>query len=678
VEPLMGRLVLPWFGGSAAVWTVVVLFFQVTLVLGYLYAHLLVRYVPPRRQMLVHVPVLLATLLVLPILPDASWKPTGNHDPTLRILGLLIVTIGPPFFALSTTGPLLQAWYARGPGQPYRFYALSNTGSLLGLLSYPLLVEPRVGVHSQAYAWSVAYGVFVALGIVIAVGASRAAPASVAAETTPEATKARAGWSARVLWLALAAIPSLLFLSVTNQLTQNVAPIPLLWVLPLAIYLLSLIICFEGARWYRRWLFVPLLPIALGVMAYNLFPVETEIGIVAQIVIFSLALFVCCMVCHGELARRKPPTSQLTSFYLIVAAGGALGGVFVAVVAPQLFAGYFELPLGLVLCAVVVSAALASVWLRRFPGGVGMWAGRAVTVIAAILTVVLGVYALEKELKHEENTRLMVRNFYGALRVTEVGSGVSTAEGGVGLAHRALYSGTISHGEQFLAPTLAPRPTAYYGPHSGIGILLGSAGDSPPARIGVIGLGTGTLATYGRPGDFYEFYEINPLDIKIAQTQFTFLRDSKAHVAIVPGDARLSLERQPDQHFNVLAVDAFTGDSIPVHLLTVQAFSLYFRNLTRHGILAIHITNRYLNLAPVVARAASALGKRAVLIESPGEPESLIDQAQWVLVPNNNQVALTLARVARDPFLGDRGGLLSGEGTRLWTDDYSDVLGALR
>jgi hypothetical protein len=361
----MGRLILPWFGGSAAVWTVVVLFFQVTLVLGYLYAHLLVSYVPPRRQWLVQVPVLLLTLAVLPILPAAGWKPTGNHDPTLRILGLLIVTIGPPFFALSATGPLLQAWYARGPGRPYRFYALSNAASLLGLLSYPLLVEPRVGVHSQAYAWSVAYGVFVALGIVIAVGASRAAPASVAAERTPEATEPRAGPSAHVLWLALAAIPSLLFLAVTNQLTQNVAPIPLLWVLPLAIYLLSLIICFEGPRWYRRWLFLPLLPIALGLMAYNLFPEETETGIVAQIVIFNLALFVCCMVCHGELARRKPPTSQLTSFYLMVAVGGALGGLFVGVLAPQLFTGYFELPLGLVLCALVVSAALASVWLRR-------------------------------------------------------------------------------------------------------------------------------------------------------------------------------------------------------------------------------------------------------------------------------------------------------------------------
>jgi hypothetical protein len=677
----MGRLVLPWFGGSASVWTVVVLFFQVTLVLGYLYAHLLVRYVPPRRQWLVHVPVLLLTLLVLPILPAASWKPTGNHDPTLRILGLLIVTIGPPFFALSTTGPLLQAWYARGPGRPYRFYALSNLASLLGLLSYPLLVEPRVGTHSQAYAWSVAYGVFVALGIVIAVTASRAAPATVPAQTAPRATERRAGWSAHLLWLALAAIPSLLFLSVTNQLTQNVAPIPLLWVLPLAIYLLSLIICFEGPRWYRRWLFVPLLPIALGVMAYNLFPEETNIGIVAQIVVFSLALFVCCMVCHGELARRKPPTNQLTSFYLMVAAGGALGGVFVAVIAPQLFVGYFELPLGLVLCALVVLAALASVWLRRFPGGV--WAGRAVTVLAAILTVALGVYALEKELTHDENTLLMGRNFYSALSVTEVTPRVSVVEGKTRfrLGYRTLFSGTTRHGEQFTAQRLARRPTSYYSLDSGIGLVLRAADEGTgPVRVGVVGLGAGTLATYGRPADSYQFYEINPLDITIAKTQFTFLRESMAHVTIVPGDARLSLEREPDQHFNVLAVDAFTGDSIPIHLLTVQAFRLYLRNLTPDGVLAMHVSNQYLNLAPVVARAASAVGRSAVLIETPpGGPGELIRSAKWVLVVRDRQVAAKIAQLASKVMPVTRAEVLNGHnGTRLWTDDYSDVLGALK
>ena len=338
VELIMGRLILPWFGGSAAVWMVTVLFFQVVLVLGYLYAHLLVSHVPARRQMLVHVPILLATLVVLPILPNPVWKPIGGQDPTLRILGLLAVTVGLPFFALSATGPLLQAWYSRGAGRPYRFYALSNAASMLGLISYPVLVEPRLRTHVQADAWSAAYALFVALAIAIAVRASRSAPA-VRTPTRPLAATRRPAVRAHLLWLALAAVPSLMFLAVTNQMTQNIAPIPLLWVLPLGIYLLSLIICFEGGG-YRRKLFLPLLPLTLGLMAYNLFPQELEVGITGQIAFLSAVLLVCCIVCHGELARLKPPAIHLTSFYLMVAVGGALGGTFVAVVARQILSAF--------------------------------------------------------------------------------------------------------------------------------------------------------------------------------------------------------------------------------------------------------------------------------------------------------------------------------------------------
>ena len=460
VEPIMGRLILPWFGGSAAVWTVTVLFFQVVLVLGYLYAHLLVTHVPSRRQMLVHVPVLLATLLVLPILPNPTWKPVGNQDPTLRILGLLAVTVGLPFFALSTTGPLLQAWYARGAGRssgrPYRFFALSNAASMLGLLSYPVLVEPRLRTHVQADAWSVAYALFVVLGIAIAVRASRSSaerptPARAFAATAPSPSR-----RAHLLWLALAAIPSLMFLAITNQLTQNIAPIPFLWVLPLGIYLLSLIICFEGGGGYRRKLFLPLLPLVLALMAYNLFPEELQVGIAGQIAFYSAGLFVFCMVCHGELARLKPPASHLTSFYLMVAVGGAVGGLFVAVVAPQLFSGYFELPLGLVLCALAILAVLVPGWLGRSPGRV--WAGRAAAGAATALTILLGVYVFEKVRDHNRGDRLTLRNFYGTLTVRDFG--VPSP-----LAGRDLYSGTIVHGEQFLAPKRARRPTSYYGPH---------------------------------------------------------------------------------------------------------------------------------------------------------------------------------------------------------------------
>jgi hypothetical protein len=665
VELIMGRLILPWFGGSAAVWTVTVLFFQVVLVLGYLYAHLLVSHVPSRRQMLVHVPVLLATLLVLPILPNPIWKPVGGQDPTLRILGLLAVTVGLPFFALSTTGPLLQAWYARGAGRPYRFYALSNAASMLGLLSYPVLVEPHLRTHVQADAWSAAYALFVALGIGIAVRASISAAEVPTPARAIAATTQRPSRRAHLLWLALAAVPSLMFLAVTNQLTQNIAPIPFLWVLPLGIYLLSLIICFEGSGGYRRRLFLPLLPLALGLMAYNLFPQELEVGIAGQIAFFSAGLLVCCMVCHGELARLKPPAIHLTSFYLLVAVGGALGGLFVAVVAPQLFSGYFELALGLVLCALVVLVVLAPGWLKRSPGRV--WAGRAAAAAATTLTILLSVYVYGKVRDHNSGDRVAVRNFYGALTVRDAG-----VPGPFAL--RELYSGTILHGEQFLAPQRARQPTSYYGPASGVGVALRAEGlTNKRLRVGVIGLGAGTIATYGRPGDWYQFYEINPLVIQIAKTQFSFLRESPAHVDVVGGDARLSLEREPDQRFNVLAVDAFSGDSVPIHLLTLQAFQLFFRHLAPNGVVAVHVSNRYLNLVPVVARAASTLGKMAVLIDSDrNERGGPIKRAQWVLITGDRALAANLAQIGQGSFLNDH------NGTRLWTDDYSDVIGALK
>ena len=660
----MGRLILPWFGGSAAVWMVTVLFFQVLLVLGYLYAHLLVSHVPARRQMLVHVPILLATVLVLPILPNPVWKPVGGQDPTLRILGLLAVTVGLPFFALSATGPLLQAWYARGAGRPYRFYALSNAASMLGLLSYPVLVEPHLRTHVQADAWSAAYALFVALAIGIAVHAGRSAPEGTAPVKASTAATQRPGVRAHLLWLALAAVPSLMFLAVTNQMTQNIAPIPLLWVLPLGIYLLSLIICFEGGG-YRRKLFLPLLPLTLGLMAYNLFPQELDVGITGQIAFLCAVLLVCCIVCHGELARLKPPPIHLTSFYLMVAVGGAVGGLFVAVAAPQLFPGYFELALGIVLCAVVLLAVLAPGWLKRSRGRV--WPGRAAAAVATALTILLSVYVYGKVRDHDSGDRVAVRNFYGALTVRD------SAVAGP-FAMRELYSGTIVHGEQFLAAARARQPTTYYGPASGVGVALRVEGHANKRlRVGVIGLGAGTIATYGRPGDWYQFYEINPLVTHIAKTQFSYLRESPAHVDVKGGDARLSLEREPDQLFNVLAVDAFTGDSVPIQLLTLQAFQLFFGHLAPNGVVAVHVSNRNLNLAPVVARAAGALGKTAVLIESDrNETGGPIKTAQWVLVTGDRTLAARLAQTGRGSFLDGH------NATRLWTDDYSDVIGALK
>ncbi len=660
----MGRLILPWFGGSAAVWMVTVMFFQVVLVLGYLYAHLLVRHVRPARQMFVHVPVLLASLAVLPILPAASWRPVGGQDPTLRILGLLAVTVGPPFFVLCTCGPLLQAWYARSHGRPYRLFSLSNGASLLGLLSYPLIVEPRLGLHVQAYVWSSAYALFVALAIAITVRAGLAAERTATVSETKAASSAPR-WLERARWLALAATPSLLTLAVTNRLTRNVAPIPLLWVLPLGVYLLSLIICFESDRGYRRSLFLPLLPIALCLVAANLLPGELGVGIVGQIAFFTGALLVFCMVCHGELARLKPAPEHLTGFYLMVALGGALGGLFVAVVAPQIFSDYFELAFGIVLCALVVVLAVAGDLLKRTSARV--WPRRAFALVLAAGTALLGTYVLGKVLVYDRGDRMVGRDFYGVSSVRDIGGSGPEAV-------RMLYSGTIVHGEQLLAPGRALAPTSYYGPSSGFGLLMREENRRPaPNRVGVIGLGAGTIAAFGRSGDSYRFYEIDPLDISIAKTWFSFLRDSPAHVAVISGDGRLSLEREPSQHFNVLVADAFNGDAVPIQLMTLQAFELYFRQLAPGGVLAVNVSNRFLNLAPVVAGAAGALGKQAVRIEDPGDSsERIYSRSVWVLVTGNQRLAARLAHAGHGELLDPN------NGTRLWTDDYSDVLASLK
>jgi hypothetical protein len=582
----------------------------------------------------------------------------------LRILGLLAVTVGPPFFVLCTCGPLLQAWYARGHGRPYRLFSLSNGASLLALLSYPVLVEPRLGLHVQAYVWSSAYALFIALAIAITVRAGLAADrAETVAETKTAAAAPR--WLDRVRWLALAATPSLLTLAVTNRLTRNVAPIPLLWVLPLGVYLLSLIICFESDRGYRRSLFLPLLPICLCLVAANLLPGELSVGIVGQIAFFTGALLVFCMVCHGELARLKPAPEHLTGFYLMVALGGALGGLFVAVVAPQIFSDYFELAFGIVLCALVVALAVAGDLLKR--SSALIWPRRALVLVLAAGTALLGTYVLGKVLVYDRGDRVVARDFYGVSSVRDVGGSGPEAV-------RMLYSGTIVHGEQLLARGRALTPISYYGPSSGFGLLMHEENRRPaPDRVGVVGLGAGTIAAFGRPGDSYRFYEIDPLDISIAKTWFSFLRNSPAHVTVISGDGRLSLEREPSQHFDVLVADAFNGDAVPIQLMTLQAFKLYFRQLVPGGVLAVNVSNRFLNLAPVVAHAAGALGKQAVRIEAPGDPsERIYRRSVWVLVTGDQRLAARLAHAGHGQLLDPN------NGTRLWTDDYSDVLASLK
>ena len=674
VEPLIAKMILPWFGGVAAVWTVCLLFFQVVLLLGYLYAHLLTRRLMVRMQGWLHASLLAASLLILPILPKDSWKPTGPEHPALHILWVLVLTVGLPFFLLSSTSPLLQAWLAsaRKDSGVYRFYALSNAGSLLGLLSYPTLVEPRLSTLRQSWSWSIAYAAFaVACG---AIAVSQRGGSALQRQEGQEAAVVPADSNTRALWVGLSACSSALLLSITNHISQNIAAVPFLWIIPLSLYMLSFILCFGNQRWYRGMIFLRLLGVALGCMAYALSPSLTALPLWILISLFCSGLFICCMFCHGELARLKPHPSQLTSFYFWSSLGSVLGAVFVAILAPQIFAGFYELHASLGTCALV--AVMVHRMDPSSPFQQAGWRPALWGIHALGATVVVALFFPARA--ESADTNRMMRNFYGVLRESdEVAPNVVLLKGDAqpereDLRFRRLMNGTITHGLQFLAPARRDQPTSYYSSNSGIGVACAALAPRGPLRAGVIGLGAGTMAAYGRAGDEYTFYEINPLVLRIAQEDFTFLRDSRAHIAFELADARLTLERQPPQQFDLLAVDAFSSDSIPVHLLTIEAFQLYFRHLRPDGILAVHISNRYLYLEPVVAVAAQKLGKEAVLIESPGDRANEIFLARWVLLANRG-VFQQLSSIEK------AGKLVTASGReKLWTDSYSSLFAVLK
>ncbi len=668
VQPMIGKIILPWFGGSAAVWSTCLLFFQAALLAGYLYAHQSTRSLKPKRQAGLHMALMAISLALLPILPSPSWKPTQAGDPSLRILLLLSATIGLPYLLLSTTSPLLQAWYvAARPGSiPYRLFALSNFGSLLALVSYPFVFEPSFTTHTQAYGWSGTYAVFVVICAAVAWAAMRAknqAEAAPPSATAPPPAASAPSWTMLVIWTALEACASTLLLAVSSHLSANVAPIPFLWVLPLAVYLLSFILCFDRDRVYHRGVFLPLLVLALYGAAYAIYSNEGNPNIAWAIPTFVAALFVCCMVCHGELARLKPDPRHLTSFYLMISVGGTIGGVFVAIIAPRVFHTYFELPLSMVACAALAALVL---WISPQP-----WKGRipigAVRIGMVVLTIGLAVYL--GYLKHNSDKifRLSMRNFYGVLRVRDIAPDEETP------AVRRLIHGTINHGTQLLDAAHRDEPTSYYGPFSGLGRAIAYLRTRGPMRVAVVGLGAGVTASFCRPGDMFRFYEINPLALSIASTWFTFLRDCKADHQVLLGDARLTLEAQPSQHYDLMAIDAFTSDAIPVHLLTREAFALYFRHLKPSGILAVHVSNRYLDLVPVVSRNARDLGKSAIDIDDEDEEADYFSNSDWVLVSGDaaifNAPAFRSSSVEAARYRPN---------LRPWTDDYSNLFQILK
>ena len=672
VEPLIAKVILPWFGGVAAVWTVCLLFFQVALLLGYLYAHLLTRSFGRRAQGWVHAGLLAASLLTLPILPREAWRPMGPEQPALHILMVLGLTVGLPFFLLSSTTPLLQAWFAKEKEDAgvYRLYALSNAASLLALLSYPTFFEPLLTTVRQAWIWSWAYaGAAGVCGVIALRGRAGARGDQQERKVSPT------DWKTKCIWMALSACSSALLLAITNHISQNIAAVPLLWVIPLSLYLLSFILCFDGRGWYLRIFFLRLLGVAVGGMTYALSPELATLPFWLAIGLFCAGLFVCCMFCHGELARLKPEPSQLTTFYFLCSLGSLAGAVFVALAAPRIFSGYYELHVALAVCAVLVILVHRQDPESPLRQANSKPAWVIVNALAAVVVVSLIVTARTQAV----GTKRMVRNFYGVLKVTdEVAPSVAVMKDGARVVtdedlrvHR-LTNGTISHGLEFLSAARRDRPTTYYGENSGVGVALKSMEKRGPLRVGVIGLGVGTIAAYGRADDKYTFYEINPLDVRIAQEEFSYLQDAKAEVGIELGDARLTLEREPAQGFDVLAVDAFSSDAIPVHLLTLEAFELYFRQLKADGVLAVHISNQHLNLESVVAAAAERLGKKAVTVRNENHYAQGVFKATWVLVGSGEAFhgAPEIEKVGNPAAVNGA--------MKLWTDAHSSLFAVVK
>jgi SAM-dependent methyltransferase len=630
IQPIITKAILPSFGGSAGVWVTAMLFFQIVLLLGYLYAWWITRTLSPRMQSLVHAAVLVLSLLVLPVRPRLELALSDAGSPVLAILGVLSLSVGLPYFLLSSTSPLLQAWFAASYSAafPWRLFALSNAASVTALLAYPVLIEPNSTGTVQLSVWSTGYAVLV-------LSACIAAMLHWSAHRVAAPVEAYSGDSENqpLLWIALAACASALWLAVANHLSQEVAPVPFLWVLPLGLYLLSFILCFESDRpWYQPRVFRYLLPAAWFVGGFSIASVQ---GLIFEVSAFSLSLFVWCMFCHGELARRKPKHRQdLTFFYLMIAVGGAVGGLFVALAAPTLFSSYLELPIGIAVCVLLGMALVFDL--------------RSKKRLIRLGVIAFGSFIIATTVRDFTGDVAHMRNFYGASRVMDSGSGAG--------AFRALYNGRTLHGVEFSAADKSMRPTTYYGPESGAGALLASP--SGPRHVGVVGLGVGTLAAYGRPGDVFRYYEINPQVIGIASKYFHFLDSSPAKVDVITNDGRLALAKEPGNSFDVLVLDAFSDDTIPVHLMTEEAFGVYFRLLKRDGSLAIHLTNRYIDLNPIVDAQAAAWHKRATHIHSQAHPDQQILDADWVVISGESD--------SPAPHF------------RLWTDDYSNLFQVLK
>jgi hypothetical protein len=658
VQPLLGHFILPWFGGSPSVWTVCLLFFQTMLVAGYFYSHLLQKKWMLGKNLWVHGCLLLVSCLLLPVIPETSWRPTGGGDPSGRILGLLFVTVGLPYILLSATAPLLHSWHARRSGDAggYRLYAWSNGGALTALVLYPTLLAPNFGRILQSQIWAFAFGIL-ALALIRCGWLARSRSDHHQSDIMPEWSPPP-GAGDRVLWIVLPMLGTLLLTSITQIISQDISVVPLLWVLPLALYLLSHILAFTHGRFYPknvgRWLSC----FASGALVYAL-DREHKAGVLEQLLLFNGGLFLLCWMLHGELARLKPEGRYVSSFYLSLAVGGALGGAFVGIIAPLLFSSYVEVHIGLVCSAV---ALLILVW-RDADGplhqGRKLWAWGLLGLLCIAMTWKL---ASDVQGRHKK-TLFVSRSFFGALQVKTYALRSKPDD-----RIRHLLDGRISHGFQYLDPEKRNLPTAYFVEESGVGLAMLYRPDDEGRNFGVIGLGVGTLASYTDPGDSISFYELNPDVVEVSKRYFSYLNDAGGVVDVHVGDGRLALERAPYQGFDVLVLDAFSSDAVPTHLLTKEAMKIYWRHLDPEGILAINVTNRHINLLPVIQGHALTHQIPAVFVRHRSKSPMGSYVSHWILMSANEDFLAwpPIAMNTSKPPVGHQGPVF-------WTDDHAPV-----
>lgn len=694
IQPMIGKILLPWFGGTTTVWSTILLFSQVLLTGGYAYAYWLLGRLRNQRQAIVHLILIAGSLLILlgtalswsaPLIPDASWRSQTSQYPIWDILRILMIAIGVPFLLLASNSTLTQAWFHRDNPKPtpYRLYALSNTGSLLALITYPILIEPYLTLRTQTYLWSGGYFIFALIAAFLAFktyGLKETAQDTIQNKPSDDVkhpTKRLYGF-----WAILAAIATILLIAVTNQITQEVAVIPFLWVLPLIVYLLTFILAFSGGTLYWRNAYVVAF-FVLTIFSRMLLQMPTA-NIVFQLVIYMLLLFVCCMICHNELYKLRPDARFLPSFYLMIALGGALGGILVTLLAPSVFStGFWELQWGLIACIVMLAVIIQlepkqtpRKKSRKAPQESGKsWRGvKAVVIAIVVLALLQSAYIIYYVNQISTNTLAAERNFYGVLRVWETNEEVPEL-----LAHK-LTHGQTTHGFQFQPEAIRNLPTTYYSEGSGVGLtLLNHPNRADGLRVGALGLGVGVVASYGQAADTFRFYEINPDMIAVAEGNgrfFSFLQDSEATIQMVAGDARVSLEQELEngdpQAFDLLILDTFSGDAIPLHLLTKEAFETYLKHLKGDGIIAVNVSNRYFNLDQAVYRLADEFGLSTALIQARGDGLQSYDSV-WLLL-SYNKVFLQLPVIINSSSPRPP----SDTTLRLWTDDFSNLFQILK